>query len=407
MSSSNRRPRIAVISPFLDKRHGGERAIVEWLEHLPGEFEIHVYAQDIQDMDRSKVLWHRISKLPGPHLFNYLWWLVAVRLCITWDRRFRGLRHDLVFSSGVNYSGADVICVHVVFAAYIPQVAPEMRLLRNPIAHWPRLIHRRLYYRLVSRAEAQYYSNPRTTLVAVSRKTADELIRFYDRHVKIPVVYYGVDHVTFSPEKRAILRKSARSELNLYEDRFALLLVGNDWRNKGVPVLLEALARLRESAICLFVVSREDPSPCLALVKRMGLENQVRFLPPRDDIEFYYAAADAYVGPSLQDAYALPPAEAMACGLPVIVSAAAGVSETISDGFDGLVLKDPRDATALAGLIRRLYEDDAFRTQLGERAVTAARRNTWERGGQELAAIFNCALQQKSEYSAEALTQNP
>ena len=49
-------------------------------------------------------------------------------------------------------------------------------------------------------------------------------------------------------------------------------------------------------------------------------------------------AADAYVGPSLEDAFALPPAEAMACGLPVIVSNQAGACEIITDGVDGIVL---------------------------------------------------------------------
>ena len=117
-----------------------------------------------------------------------------------------------------------------------------------------------------------------------------------------------------------------------------MILVGNDWRNKGVLTLLEALERLRDLPIKLFIVSREDLSVCLRFVKEKKLESRVHFLAPRKDIEFYYAAADAYVGPSLQDSYAMPPAEAMACGLPVIVSASAGVSEIITDGIDGLIL---------------------------------------------------------------------
>jgi len=48
------------------------------------------------------------------------------------------------------------------------------------------------------------------------------------------------------------------------------------------------------------------------------LEGRVLFLPQRPDVEWYYAAADAYIGPSLEDSFALPPLEAMACGLSVI-----------------------------------------------------------------------------------------
>jgi glycosyltransferase involved in cell wall biosynthesis len=134
------------------------------------------------------------------------------------------------------------------------------------------------------------------------------------------------------------------------------------------------------------------------------LENRVRFLPPRNDVEFYYAAADAYAGPSLQDSYAMPPAEAMACGLPVIVSATAGVSEIISDGKDGLILKDPRDSVTLAALISRLYEDVQFRERLGEKAAETARQYTWENNGRELAAIFDEALQRNLELARHPLS---
>jgi hypothetical protein len=125
--------RLAVVSPFLDKRHGSERITIEWLSHLPDEFDIHVYSQRVEDFDESKFTWHRIPKLPGPHLLNFLWWLAANRLWRYWDGRFRGLRHDLVFSAGANCLDADAICVHIVFAEYTRQVRGGMSFLRNPL----------------------------------------------------------------------------------------------------------------------------------------------------------------------------------------------------------------------------------------------------------------------------------
>jgi glycosyltransferase involved in cell wall biosynthesis len=404
VNAVKRKPRLAVISPFLDKRHGSERIILEWLSHLPSEFEIHVYSQRVEDVELLKFAWHRIPKLPGPHLFNFLWWLAANHLWVRWDR-FRGLRHDLVFSSGVNFLGADVVCVHIVFAEYVRQVQLGMRLLRNPISHWPRLVHRKLYYGVANWMERRAYVNPRTTLIACSRKTAQELGRFYDRREPIPVLYLGLDHTVFNPVRRTDLRQEARSKLELPEDQLAVILVGNDWRNKGVLALLEALEHLRDLPINLFIVSSEDSSQCWRLVKEKQLENRVRFLAPRTDIEFYYAAADVYAGPSLQDSYAMPPAEAMACGLSVIVSASAGVSEIITNEVDGLILDDPTDSNALATMIHRLYEDESFRRRLGERAVETVRQYTWERNGLELAAIFEEVLLRKSRFAAQALRQ--
>jgi len=193
--------------------------------------------------------------------------------------------------------------------------------------------------------------------------------------------------------------------LGLGAGELAVILVGNDWRNKGVAALLDALDRLRELPVTLLIVTREDSSSWWELVTKRGLEHRVRCLPPRKDVEFYYSAADVYAGPSLQDSYAMPPAEAMACGLPTIVSASAGVSEIVTDGVDGLILKDPRDSAKLAEMIRRLYLDESLRTSLGEKAAETALQYTWDRNGSEIAEIFAGILRRKSGTAAQSVTQ--
>lgn len=90
--------RVAVVSPFLDKRHGTERAVVECVSRLAGEYEIYLYSQRVEDLDLRTVRWRRIPRLPGPHLFNYLWWFAANHLWRGWDRLARGITLDLVFS---------------------------------------------------------------------------------------------------------------------------------------------------------------------------------------------------------------------------------------------------------------------------------------------------------------------
>jgi len=399
------KPRLAVVSPFLDKRHGSERITVEWLSHLPDEFDIHVYSQRVEDFDESKFTWHRIPKLPGPHLLNFLWWLAANRLWRYWDGRFRGLRHDLVFSAGANCLDADAICVHIVFAEYTRQVRGGMSFLRNPLWEWPRLLHRRLYYGISVLMEGRAYKNCETKLIVYSRKTAREVKQFYGRTDRIPVLHLGLDHSVFNTTVRAALRGRAREELKLAENQFTLILVGNDWRNKGVPVLLDALAHLRDLPVVLLIVSREDQSSCRGLITEKKLDDRVLFLPPRKDIEFYYAAADAYAGPSLQESYGIPPAEAMACGLPVIVSSAAGVSEIVTDDVDAMVLDDPTDVDKLATMIRRLYEDKELRNRLGSKARETARRYTWDRNGRDLAVILEEILQRKARPGIQTLTQ--
>ena len=208
-----------------------------------------------------------------------------------------------------------------------------------------------------------------------------------------------------------MLREDARRELGAPEGRFVLLLIGNDWRNKGVSVILNALATLGELNIDLLVVSSENPEQLHMAVTNKALNGRARayWLKPREDVEFYYAAADAYVGPSLEDTFAQPPAEAMACGLPTIVSLENGTCEIITDGMDGMhscAIQEGCFAT-LATMIRRLFEDEPFRTSLGKNAAETALQYTWERNGRELAAIFEEIIRRKSGLARQAVTQEP
>jgi UDP-glucose:(heptosyl)LPS alpha-1,3-glucosyltransferase len=165
------------------------------------------------------------------------------------------------------------------------------------------------------------------------------------------------------------------------------------------------MALLRDLPIDLLVVSREDPAAIESLVSDSGLAGCVRTMPPRKDVEFYYAAADVYAGPSLEDTFALPPSEAMACGLPVIVSAANGTCEIMTDERNGLILSDPTNSAELAEMLRRLYHDQDLRKRLGENAAGTARKYTWERNGRELSMIFGDIVRRRAPADTQTQTQ--
>ncbi|HKV48364.1 MAG TPA: glycosyltransferase family 4 protein [Candidatus Acidoferrales bacterium] len=391
------KPRIVIVSPFLDKSHGTERIIIEWFSRLGDDFELHIYSQRVDDFDRSKFTFHRIWELPGPHIFNYVWWFLANRMRRGWDSTLGGLKPDLVFTPGINCMDADVISVHVVFAQLFREAKPELKLSVNPLRRWPRVLHRRLYYSLIVFLERRIYSNPRLQLVPMAKKTEADLKRFYPRDGDCPILYLGLEHARFNPSRYAELRRASRESLGLTGRDFVALLIGNDLRNKGMPVLLEAISRLPGLPLRLLIVSRESGNTYRSILNKKGLADRVRFLSPRKDVEFYFAAADLYTGPSLEDAFAMPPQEAMACGLPVIVSATAGVSEIITDGENGLILEDPRDANTLAAMIRRVYEDEPFRFALGQNAAKSVEKFTWERNAQDLRAIFDDVLRRKRD----------
>lgn len=387
--------RIAIVSPFIDKRHGTERRIAEWITRLPEEYEIHIYSQRVEDVDIARMRWHRIPRIPGPHILNFLWWLAANHFWRWWDAHVHGLWPDLVYTAGTNCWNADLISVHIVFAEFVRMSEHELRFLGNPVRFWPRLLHRWLYYRLIIFLERRMYTNPRIGLILIAKKTANDLKRHYGIAGPMPIVYIGLDHKIFNPARRIQSRLEVRKELGFTENKFVLVLVGNDWKKKGLVALIEAIAQLKELPLALVVAGKDDSAPYQNRIRELGLEGKVMFCPPRADVQRYYAAADVYVGPSLEDTFAQPPAEAMACGLPVITTATNGTAEIMTDGVDGLILQDPSDVAGLANRIRWLYEHPAERENIAARAAITAREYTWDRNGTEIRAIFASALDRR------------
>ncbi len=148
---------------------------------------------------------------------------------------------------------------------------------------------------------------------------------------------------------------------------------------KGLPALLQALARV--PALHLAVLGGDDPRPFLPLAERLGLAGRLAFLGPAADPLPIYRGAHCLVHPSRYDPGSLVVLEALACGLPVVASAADGSSEQVREGEAGFVLADPADAAALADRLARLL-DPALRERLAEGA--AAARRTWDDAAADL-----------------------
>lgn len=391
MPTPVRRPRLVVLSPFLDKQHGTERCVAEQIERLAGVYEIHLYSSRVEDVDLSGITWHRVPALGGPHLFAYIWWLCANRFHRWRDAKFRGIAPDVVYSPGVNCLDADVVSVHVLFSKVREQIAQE----RNRVTAWPLILHRRIYYRLIQSLENKVYGRDDIFLAAVSEKGAQDIRARFGPKKHLSVIYHGVDCEKFNSKRRLELRANARAELKLPDDSFAVLFIGNDWRNRGLPCLLKAVGMLQGQNAHVLVVGTDSSVAYQKNAEDLGLTSRVHFLPPRRDVEFYYAVADAYAGPSLEDTFSLPPAEAMACGLPVITSRATGVSEIIHHGEDGLVLEDPTDAKTLSEWLARLANDANWRNQIGTAAARTAAGYTWTQNSVQLQQVINSLLKSK------------
>jgi len=135
-----------------------------------------------------------------------------------------------------------------------------------------------------------------------------------------------------------------------------------------------------EIPVQLLVVGKDDPGLYRSAIRQLRVQDSVRFLAPSADVLSFYAAADVYVAPSLEDAFGLPILEAMACGLPVIASVQAGASENITDRTTGYLLQDPTNHVELAEIILRLAGDRPAAQKIGAAAAKYVQDSvSWDR----------------------------
>jgi glycosyltransferase involved in cell wall biosynthesis len=405
--------RLAAVSPFVDRHHGTERALAELLERLASDYgcEIHLYAQRVEGLRASDprsartvntsqsgaIFWHKVPSIPGPHVLQFVAWIFlngALRKC---HALFSRASYDLVLSPGINCFHPDVVIVHALFHR-LKELSRENDRDSAAGAGFFRRMHRRVYYGLLTLLERCTYTDPAVVLAAVSNRTA-ALVKKYFHRDDVSVIPNAVDTEHFSAAARLARRPQSRQKRGFGGEDFVLLLIGNDWRNKGLLTILQAISALSLLPIRLLVVGNDDADPFRAQAAKLAIGERCRWELPSADVLDFYAAVDVYVSPSLEDSFGLPVAEAMACGLPVITSVCAGVADAIHDAVDGFVLRDPRDAQTLSQLIERLHSDPELRRKIGEAAPQGALAWDWNRNAAATWELLKSAAAKKRSSS--------
>jgi len=230
----------------------------------------------------------------------------------------------------------------------------ELEVLREETARWPNWqieIPDSAHDRLAQREAAEWKLADK--IICGSRFVADALGREGVAPRRICVVPYGIDPEVFKPAPRR------------HESTFRILFVGEIGLRKGVPYLLEALRALdRPEQIKAKLVGP------LAVQKQL-LRQYDRWCEvvgnvSRQEIQDFYQWADVLVLPSLCEGSATVTYEAMACGLPIITTAASG--SLVRDGVDGFIFPTG-DIEKLKSQIALLCGDLRLRSQMSAAAI--------------------------------------
>ena len=342
-----------------DNSHG--RYVIELAQRMAGRHEVEVFAGAVWAPLRRDVRcrWLPVPNRPTVLRLASLW---PASIALTWQRRF-----DIVHTQGADAPVGNVI------------LAPCCNAALQGIVSGPKPPWARATTALGIALERRCLTKPQAgRIIAVSRKVKRDVEEHYGvAGAKLAVIPYGINVDQFHPRNTTRWREVVRARHGLGPDRFVIVYVGGNYRLKGFLPLVEAVAHLdrRTAILAVGIVPDRGLVRCL---EQARVADRVIFPGARVDVAPYYAAADCFVLPTLYDTFSMATMEAMASGLPVIVSNEAGISELLTDGRDALILEDPSDREGLRETIARLMTSESLRRDLGAAARRTAEQYSWD-----------------------------
>jgi UDP-glucose:(heptosyl)LPS alpha-1,3-glucosyltransferase len=237
-----------------------------------------------------------------------------------------------------------------VHAAWLARLAAEQGAVKDMV--------RRLspMHRLVVETERKMARETDMIFVANSALVARELADWLDVPAnRIRTIENGVDTSLFRPPSSAE-RAAARRHFKLDGDTPVAAFVGSGFERKGAFKLVEALALALPqcASIRALIAGRDRRQDALrSRIDALGLASRVQVLGGVDDPRAVYHAADLFALPSLYDPMPNAAIEALACGLPLLVTADTGIADAVRESGAGVIVtRAPDDiARGLSGIV--------------------------------------------------------
>ncbi|MBE3557386.1 MAG: glycosyltransferase [Firmicutes bacterium] len=186
-----------------------------------------------------------------------------------------------------------------------------------------------------------------------------------------------------------------RTKLGLQGTTF--IYVGRLWWGKGLLYLLEAFEKVQKQSTEPVSLLLVGDGPEETNLKQMVIDHDLRNVvfvgfKQKSDLPQYYALADVFVFPTLGDPYGLVVDEAMACGLPVISTSAAGeIHDRVEEGINGYIVP-PEDSVILANRMLTLTQDPVLRARMGQVSAQKIEGHTPEKWAEDFERIVDILL---------------
>ncbi|HJV83688.1 glycosyltransferase family 1 protein [Noviherbaspirillum sp.] len=240
--------------------------------------------------------------------------------------------------------------------------------------------------------------------------------RDMEQHYGAPSARIDVVPCGFDPDEFWPTTLDARQNLGLDRDEFIVLQLGRMVPRKGVDNVIRAVAILHHQyqvPVRLLVVggNGEKPDPIatpelgrlMQLTEELGVAQCVTFTGQRqrEQLRYYYSAANVFVTTPWYEPFGITPVEAMACGTPVIGTAVGGIKTTVVDSETGYLVP-PNDPEALAERLSWLQRHPHLAQRMGWAGMRRAYQHyTWRNVATSIAGVYESVLEPATRYALQ------
>ncbi len=367
--------RIAFIAHDYNRQTGNARYVAELATRFQHEHEVHVFANTFQEAPGHHIRYHHVPALRFNALASVLSFIIPSSWLV-----WRNGPFAIVHAQGFCGLSQNLVTAHITQAGWFNAI-DRLGLKQS----WKK----RIFRFVVSRLERTVFRpSAAKAFIAVSNGVMADLERYHGLKKNVFAIHHGIDLETFHPRNIALFRHQIRKKMNVDPDQFLLLYVG-DWQKAGHTLLpmLELLPN-----VTLAVVTRSDHNSIENEARLRGLIGRLKLLPHSREIHKFYATADVFVFPSFYDTFGMVVAEAMATGLPCIVSRDAGASEWITHERSGFVIENSVDAGAFADCVSALVSDAQLTKRIGVNARERCLLHSWEKVAEQTMQVYQCIV---------------
>lgn len=223
-------------------------------------------------------------------------------------------------------------------------------------------------------------------VITVSLFSKNEILNFFKiPETRVRVIYNGVGH-NYSP-----IDKQDVNKLREFREKYELpetyiLTIGNRKPHKNIARLVEAYCK---GGFSLPLVLRSDFDPALlAIAERYNKKHAIHFVRfvSHEELPYLFCLASVFVFPSLYEGFGLPPVEAAACGVPVVVSDRSSLPEVMRNSA---YYVDPENTDDIRRGIEEALTSGKGRMEKIRNGLSLASIYNWERAAEETLTLYN------------------